>query len=56
MHADYQPGSADPMAPSAIPISKDFQVFSPKTYQMCEYPTPRAMTKEDIKTVIQQFA
>jgi 2,4-dienoyl-CoA reductase-like NADH-dependent reductase (Old Yellow Enzyme family) len=31
-------------------------VFSPKTYQLYDYPVPRAMEQDDITTVIQSFA
>lgn len=55
-HPDYQPGGGDPIAPSAIACTGPFQVFSPKTYQMYDYPIPRAMTKDDINTVVADFA
>ncbi|KAI8470316.1 MAG: putative 12-oxophytodienoic acid reductase [Monoraphidium minutum] len=55
-HPHYQPGEADPIAPSAVPITGAFKVFSPKTYQMADYPVPRAMTEDDISAVIASFA
>ncbi|CAI7855006.1 unnamed protein product [Closterium sp. NIES-53] len=46
-HQEYQPGGAAPMAPSAIPISSGDKVYI--STGPADYPTPRAMTAEEIK-------
>ncbi|KAI7835539.1 hypothetical protein COHA_010567 [Chlorella ohadii] len=57
-HPHFQPGEALPISSSAVPISFDGQpgkVFSPKTMQMEDYPTPRALGKEEIPGIIADF-
>ena len=50
--ADYQPGGAAPVGPSAVAISNG-QVYAPKLGKMVDYPTPQALDKAGIKQVIQ---
>ncbi|CAI5494039.1 unnamed protein product, partial [Closterium sp. Naga37s-1] len=53
-HQEYQPDGAAPMAPSAIPIiSEEIKVYI--STGPADYPTPRAMTAEEIKKVVEQF-
>ncbi|CAI5469801.1 unnamed protein product [Closterium sp. Yama58-4] len=53
-HQEYQPDGAAPMAPSAIPISSgEIKVYI--STGPADYPTPRAMTAEEIKKVVEQF-
>ena len=53
--ADYQPGGAPPVGPSAVAIRKG-QVFAPKLGKMTDYPTPQALDKAGIKQVVQDAA
>ncbi|CAI5531752.1 unnamed protein product [Closterium sp. Naga37s-1] len=48
-HQEYQPDGAAPLAPSAIPIRSEDKVYI--STGAADYPTPRAMTAEDIKKV-----
>ncbi|GJP64327.1 hypothetical protein CLOP_g21335 [Closterium sp. NIES-67] len=52
-HQEYQPDGAAPMAPSAIPIVSEVKVYI--STGPADYPTPRAMTGEDIKRVTEEF-
>ncbi|CAI7768506.1 unnamed protein product, partial [Closterium sp. NIES-53] len=47
--SEYQPDGAAPLAPSAIPIRSEDKVYI--STGAADYPTPRAMTAEDIKKV-----
>lgn len=47
------PTPVAPLPPHVVPYT---QVFSPKDYTMKDYPVPRAMTQQDIATVIAAFA
>ncbi|CAI6012808.1 unnamed protein product [Closterium sp. NIES-65] len=50
---EYQPDGAAPLAPSAIPIRSEDKVYI--STGAADYPTPRAMTAEDINKVTEQF-
>ncbi|CAI5956533.1 unnamed protein product [Closterium sp. NIES-65] len=52
-HQEYQPDGAAPLAPSAIPIRSEDKVYI--STGAADYPTPRAMTAEDINKVTEQF-
>ena len=54
-HPHFQPDEALPIAPSALKITDGNQPFSLKTMQMEDYPVPRAMDLEDIKTAVEEF-
>lgn len=53
-HNAYQPNDQAPPAPSAVaPTGK---VMHPKTWEQLDFPTPEAMTQEDIDTTIAAYA
>ena len=52
--ADYQPGGAAPVGPSAVAISNG-QVYAPKLGKMVNFPVPRALDKAGIKQIVQDF-
>ncbi|CAI5506493.1 unnamed protein product [Closterium sp. Naga37s-1] len=52
-HQEYQPDGAAPLAPSAIPIRSEDKVYI--STGAADYPTPRAMTAQDINKVTEQF-
>jgi 2,4-dienoyl-CoA reductase-like NADH-dependent reductase (Old Yellow Enzyme family) len=54
---DFQPPGAPaaPTAPSAIPVSSKFDIYTPKGGPF-PYPTPREATKEEIKDITAQYA
>lgn len=55
MHADFQPDGALPLGPSAIPIPPDQKCYIPSG-DMVEYPAPKALSKEEIRGIIQDYA
>ncbi|GJP34081.1 hypothetical protein CLOM_g18548 [Closterium sp. NIES-68] len=52
-HQEYQPDGRAPMAPSAIPIRSEDKVYI--STGAADYPSPREMTVEEIKTVTEQY-
>lgn len=52
--ADYQPGNADPVAPSAVAISNG-QVFSLSEGKMVDYGVPRALEKSELPGIVEAY-
>lgn len=55
-HPHFQPDEALPPAPSAIAISDGSKLFSMKTFQMEEYPVPRALETAEIAGLVEDYA
>lgn len=53
-HQHYQPNEELPIAPSAIAVEGE-KCFSLKTMNMEEYPVPRALEKEELPTIVEEF-
>ena len=52
-HPDFQPGSALPVAPSALPIRGD-EIHTPSGKK--PYPTPRALETSEIPGIVEDYA
>ena len=53
--ADYQPGGAQPLSCSDVPIPAPFKCLRADG-SMAAYPVPRPLTKEEIQQLVQAFA
>eukprot|EP00889_Picochlorum_renovo_P006968 jgi/Picre1/33998/NNA_001475.t1 len=53
-HQHYQPNGETPISCSDVPI-KGQQCFSSKSMQMEDYPVPRALDKEELPKIAEQF-
>ncbi|CAK0770085.1 hypothetical protein CVIRNUC_003732 [Coccomyxa viridis] len=54
-HPDYQPGGAQPLSCSDVPIPAPFKCLRADG-SMAAYPVPRPLTKEEIQELVQAFA
>ena len=55
-HPSYQPNNALPIAPSPLPITDGNKVFSLKSMNFEEYPTPRALETSEIPALAAEYA
>ncbi|GBF95506.1 12-oxophytodienoic acid reductase [Raphidocelis subcapitata] len=54
-HNNYQPDGSPPVAPSALAIGSDWEVYTQQGGPY-KYPTPRALTKREIAATVQAYA
>ena len=56
-HNEYQPGGAAPVSASATPFDGVAEFpLSPNTFQPLAYPTPRALSVDEIQGVVADYA
>lgn len=53
-HPHYQPNEELPISPSAVAI-QDGQCFSLKSMQLEDYPVPRALEKDELPAIVEEF-
>eukprot|EP00887_Chlorella_sp_A99_P005008 scaffold4.g5008.t1 len=54
-HPHYQPNEELPVSSSAIAVGNGSQCFSLKSMQLEDYPAPRALEKEEIPGIVEEF-